>query len=99
MKTMQILCQRPADLDLHCFLTLCLRVSSADIFANSLEPDQAQQNAGPGLDQNCLSSDSISERFPKNGFEKNQITSKHENLPRGQTVNSLHAGILFFADI
>ena len=29
-------------------------VSSADILANSLNPDQARQNVGPDLDPNCL---------------------------------------------
>ena len=31
-------------------------------FANSLDPDQAQQNVGPDLDPNCLRSDGIPER-------------------------------------
>ena len=29
-------------------------LSSADIFANSLDSDQDQQNVGPDLDPNCL---------------------------------------------
>ena len=36
------------------FLTLCLLVCSLLItFANSLDPDQARRNVGPGLDPNC----------------------------------------------
>ena len=35
-------------------LALCVLVSSADNFANSLDPDQARQNVGPDLDPNCL---------------------------------------------
>ena len=34
--------------------TLYLQVSSADNFANSLDPDQARQNVGPDLDPNSL---------------------------------------------
>ena len=33
------------------------------IFANSLDPDQARQNVGPGLDPNCLTPDSVPERI------------------------------------
>ena len=32
-------------------------------FANSLDPDQTQQNVGPDLDPNCWHSASIPERF------------------------------------
>ena len=35
-------------------LTLCLRVSSADTFANRFDPDQATHKVGPDLDSNCL---------------------------------------------
>ena len=35
-------------------LTLFPLLSSADKFANSLDPDQARQNVGPDLDPNCL---------------------------------------------
>ena len=35
-------------------LILYLPVSSARTSANSLYPDQAQQNVGPDLDPNCL---------------------------------------------
>ena len=34
--------------------SLSTKVSSADNFANSLDPDQAQQNVGPDLDPDCL---------------------------------------------
>ena len=34
-------------------LTLCLRVSSADTFANRFDPDQAIHKVGPDLDSNC----------------------------------------------
>ena len=37
-------------------------------FANSLNPDQARQNAGPDLDQNCFDTDGI--LFEKFDFEK-----------------------------
>ena len=42
------------------FLILTILPASGDlshlliIFANSLDPDQAQQNVGPALDPNCL---------------------------------------------
>ena len=47
---------------LFCIVTLCLLgggggggiLLSADIFANSLDPDQIQQNVWPDLDPNCL---------------------------------------------
>ena len=35
-------------------LTLFLLVYLLTAFANSLDPDQAQQNVGPDLDPNCL---------------------------------------------
>ena len=35
-------------------LILYLLVSSADNFANSLDPDQARQNVGPDMDPNFL---------------------------------------------
>ena len=35
-------------------LTLNLRVSSADNFANSLDPDQARRSVGPDQDSSCL---------------------------------------------
>ena len=35
-------------------ITLCLLVYSVDIFANSFDPDQAQQNVGPDEDPNCF---------------------------------------------
>ena len=37
-------------------------VLSADIFANSLVPDQGQQDGGPDLDPKCGQTDDISER-------------------------------------
>ena len=33
---------------------LCLLVSSAIVFANSLDPDQDRQNVGPEVDPYCL---------------------------------------------
>ena len=40
------------------------------IFADSLDPNQAQQNAGPDLDPNFRHSDSVPERiFEKVNFE------------------------------
>ena len=48
-------------------------MSSADNFANSLDPDQ---NVRPDLDPNCLT-DGIPELFfEKVDFEKNQQTTK-----------------------
>ena len=58
-------------------------------FANSLDPDQDQQNVGPDLDPNCLS-DSVQKKF----FLKNLILKKvsrqqqkHEKLPSMQRVD------------
>ena len=42
------------------------------IFANSLNPDQAQHDVGPGLDPNCLASDYI----PEICFSKKIILKK-----------------------
>ena len=56
-------------------LTLCLLVSSAT-FANTLDPDQAQQNVEPGLDPNC----STLMVFLKEFFEKVDF----ENMSRRQ---------------
>ena len=41
---------------IYCHLTLTLLVATCLLitFANSLDPDQAQQNVGPDLDPNCL---------------------------------------------
>ena len=45
-------------------------------FANSLEPDQDQQNVGPGLDQICLILIMfLKEFFEKDNFEENQHTT------------------------
>ena len=55
-------------------------------FANSLDPDQAQQNVRPDLDPNYLTlMVFLKEFFKKVDFEKNQqTTKKHEKLPRMQ---------------
>ena len=46
-------------------------------FANSLKPDQAQQNVGLDLDPNCLTMMVfMKEFFEKDDFEKNQQTTK-----------------------
>ena len=55
-------------------------------FANSLDPDQAQQNVGPDLDQNFSVPDRIF--FEKNCFGKiSAMTKKHTKLP--YTVKSV----------
>ena len=41
-------------IELKPVLTRCLQVPSADTVAKSLDPDQARQNVGPGLDPNHL---------------------------------------------
>ena len=44
---------------------------SADNFANSLNPDQDQQNVGPDLGSNCLTLIVfLKELFQKGNFEK-----------------------------
>ena len=52
-------------------------------FANSLDPDQAQQNVGPDLDSNYLTlMVFVTEFMIKNDFETNQQTTKmHVKLP------------------
>ena len=45
-------------------------------FANSLDPDQDQQNVGPDLDPNCLTlTVFLIECFDKFNFEKSQPTT------------------------
>ena len=53
-------------------LTLYLLVSSANNFANSSDPNQAQQNVGPDLDPKCLTL----MVFLKDFFSKNLILKK-----------------------
>ena len=50
-------------------------MSSADnnSFANSLDPDQARQNAGPHLDPNCLT---LTEGIPDFFFKSVNIKKK-----------------------
>ena len=58
--------------------------------ANSLNPDQAQQNVRPDLDPNCLTLDGIPERFflEKLIEKKNpQMTKKHAKLPSMHRIN------------
>ena len=57
-------------------------------FANSLEPDQDQQNVGPDLDPNCL----CSTHFVKELILKKKISrrqGKHEKLPSMQRAENL----------
>ena len=59
-------------------------------FANSLDPDQDQQNFGPDLDPNYLTLNSIPERifWKKNILKKvSKLQQKHEKLPGMQRVN------------
>ena len=55
-------------------------------FANSLNPDQAQQNVWPDLDQNCLMV-FLKEFLKKRYLEKNQqaIKKQHAILPSIQS--------------
>ena len=65
------------------------KVSSAETFANSLDPDQAQQNVGLDLFPNCLTLYLVflKEFLEKVDFEKSQQTTKHrEKLPSKQRV-------------
>ena len=57
----------------------CLHIT----FANSLDPDHAQQNVGPDLDPNCLTLMSfLKEFFKKDDFVKKnkQTTKKHKKI-------------------
>ena len=59
--------------------TLCLLAPSADTFANSLDPDEARQNAGPDLDPNCLTlMVFLKYFFEKVDFAKKKIISRRQ---------------------
>ena len=65
-------------------------------FANSLDPDQAQQNVGPDLDPNCLTLWWYSWKIflKKLIFKKNlQMTKKHAKLSSIQRVKCESNGI------
>ena len=51
-------------------------MSSADMFANSLDPDLARQNIGPDLDTN----DVLKEFFEKVDFEINQQNTTKKSM-------------------
>ena len=54
-------------------------------FANSLDPDQDQQNVGPDLDPNCLCHTHF---FEKVNFETvSRRHGKHENYPACKELN------------
>ena len=60
------------------------------IFANSLDPDQDQQNVGPDLDPNCLTLMPFLEDFLKVDFEKKHQRAKgHIKLPSRQRVKNV----------
>ena len=69
-------------------LTLYLLVSSAETFANSLEPDQARQNVALDLVPNCLTHYLVflKEFLEKGDFEKSRQTTKQimKKLPSRQ---------------
>ena len=57
-------------------------------FANSLNPDQAQQNVGPDLDQNCLF---LKQFFFKKLIFKNIRRQKSmKNFPVGKELKKLY---------
>ena len=66
-------------------ITLCLLAVNL-IFANSLDPDQAQKNVGSVLDSNCLTvshSDSVANNFMKKKiiFQKVRSQKIMKNYP------------------
>ena len=67
-------------------------------FANSLDPDQAQQNVGPDLDPSYLTQMVFLKDFlEKVYFKKNPQTKKHAKLPRMQKVKMVLATVLLGA--
>ena len=63
------------DLTLHASGEFCHLLL---IFANSLDPDQAQQNVGPDLDPNCLTLIAfLKEIFEKANFKKKSEEDKN----------------------